>query len=130
MNPGNLYAGIHALPTKTSVCNRPAESSRTKINLQAMQFEQPAELNRYIDATIPHNWTVRWRALKPALPILVCCSILLVEQTAFRLWLNDRSLVSELPLLFVCSLVPVALGMLAFEVQVRLTHRAKRRITL
>jgi hypothetical protein len=95
-----------------------------------MQFEQPAELNRYIDATIPLNWTVRWRALKPALPILVCCSILLVEQTAFRLWLNDRSLVSELPPLFVCSLVPITLGMLAFEVQVRLTHRAKRRITL
>src|SRR5436190_12218701 len=95
-----------------------------------MQFEQPAELNRYIDATIPLTWTVRWRAVKPVLPILVCCSVLFFERVAFRLWLNDRSLVSELPLLLVCSLFPVALVLLAFEAQVRLTHRTKRKIAL
>jgi len=95
-----------------------------------MQFEQPAELNKYIDTTIPLTWTVRWRAVKPVLPILVCCSVLFVERVAFQLWLNDRSLVSELPLLLVCSLFPVTLVLLAFEAQVRLTHRSKRKITL
>jgi hypothetical protein len=95
-----------------------------------MQFEQPAELNRYVDPTVPLTWAVRWKAIKPVLPMLACCSVLLVEQVAFRLWLQDRSLLSELPLLVVCFLFPAPLIMVAFEAQVRLSHRAKRRINL
>jgi hypothetical protein len=95
-----------------------------------MQFEQPAGLNKYIDPTIPLTWAVRWRSLKAILPMLLCCSALLVEQVAFRLWLNDRSLLSELPLLVVCSLLPIVLIIAAFEALTRVTHRSKRTIRL
>jgi len=95
-----------------------------------MQFEQPAELNRYVDASIPLTWRFRWQSLKPSLPILLCISVLFVEHVAFRLWLNDRSLLSELPLLLLCSLFPLVLVMLAFEAQVRIGHRMKRKLNL
>jgi hypothetical protein len=95
-----------------------------------MQFEQGAELNRFVDASIPLTWAVRWQAWKPSLPLLICGSLFLVEQVAFRLWLNNRSLRSELPLLAACALVPIALIMIAFEVQVRITHRSKRKLKL
>jgi len=49
---------------------------------------------------------------------------------AFRLWLNDRSLRSGLLLLAACALVPVVVIMLAFEVQVRITHRSRRKLKL
>ena len=96
----------------------------------ATQFEQPAELNRHVDATIPLTWSVRWKAIRPVLPMLACCSVLLVEQVAFRLWLNDRNFVAELPMLVACLMLPVALVTLASEVQVRISHRSKRRIRL
>ena len=95
-----------------------------------MQFEQTAELNRLVDATIPLTWAVRWKAIRPVLPMLACCSVLLVEQVAFRLWLNDRNFVAELPLLFACLMLPGVLVTLASEVQVRISHRSKRRIRL
>jgi hypothetical protein len=95
-----------------------------------MQFEQAAELNRYVDPSIPLTWAVRWQALKPSLPLLICGSLFLLEQVALRLWLNDRSLRSELPLLAACALIPIALIMVAFEAQVRITHRSKRRLKL
>jgi len=49
---------------------------------------------------------------------------------AFRIWLNDRSLLSELPLLLTCALVPAALAMAALEIQVRVLHRSKRTLQL
>jgi hypothetical protein len=96
----------------------------------ATQFEQTAELNRHVDATIPLTWAVRWKAIQPVLPMLACCSVLLVEQVVFRLWLNDRIFVEELPLLVACLMLPGALATLASEVQVRISHRSKRRIRL
>jgi hypothetical protein len=82
----------------------------------ATQFEQTAELNRHVDATIPLTWAVRWKAIQPVLPMLACCSVLLVEQVVFRLWLNDRIFVEELPLLVACLMLPGALVTLASEV--------------
>lgn len=95
-----------------------------------MQLEQRAELNRYVDPTIPLTWVIRWRFLKAIFPLLFCCSALLVEQVGFRLWLNDRSLVSELPLLVVCFLFPIVLIAAAFETLTRIGHRSKRTIKL
>jgi hypothetical protein len=95
-----------------------------------MQLEQAAALNRYVDPSIPLTWAFRWQALKAALPLLICTSLFLVEQVAFRLWLNDRSLRSEWPLIAVAALVPTALIMLGFEAQVRITHRSKRKLKL
>lgn len=95
-----------------------------------MQIEQSAELNKHVDATIPLNWARRWQGLKPTLPLLIACSVLLVEQLAFRIWLDDRSLFSALPLLLACAFTPIALVMGAVEVQVRFRHRAKRWIKL
>jgi hypothetical protein len=95
-----------------------------------MQFEQTAELNRHVDATIPLTWAVRWQSLRLALPLLACCSILFVEQIGFRLWLSDRSLISELPLLFICALTPIGLMMVVLEVQIRVAHWTKRTIKL
>jgi hypothetical protein len=94
-----------------------------------MQFEQPAELNRYVDSSIPLTWVVRWQALKFGLPLLACGSIMLAEQTAFRLWLNDR-LSSELPLVAVGAVVPIFLIMVALELQFRIAHRTRRRLKL
>jgi len=94
-----------------------------------MQFEQPAELNRYVDSSIPLTWAVRWRALKFGLPLLACGSIMLAEQVAFRLWLNDR-LSSELHLIAVCAVAPIFLIMLALELQLRIAHRTRRRLKL
>ncbi|MGA2867050.1 MAG: hypothetical protein ABSF95_21450 [Verrucomicrobiota bacterium] len=95
-----------------------------------MRIEQPAGLNKHVDPSIPLTWVFRWQELKPLLPLLVCCGIVLVEQVVFRLWLNDRSLISELPLLLVCALTPLALWMAAVEAQVRVAHRTKRTIKL
>jgi len=60
--------------------------------------------------------------------MLLCCSALLVEQVAFRLWLNDGSLLSELPLLAFCFLLPVVLMIAAFEALTRIKQRSKRTI--
>jgi len=95
-----------------------------------MHLEQAADLNRYVDPSIPLTWAVRWQNLKPGLPILACGSLMLVEQVAFRLWLNDRSLRSELLLLAACALVPTVVIMLASEVQVRIAHRTRRKLKL
>ena len=75
--------------------------------------------------TIPLTWSVRWKAIRPVLPMLACCSVLLVEQVAFRLWLNDRNFVAELPILVACLMLPVALVTLASEVQVRIPTGAR-----
>jgi hypothetical protein len=93
-----------------------------------MQFEQPAELNWLVDRTIPLTWPVRRRAIGPVMPLLVCCSVILMEQVALRLWLSNRSLASELPLILVCAMVPILSVMAAFELQVRITRRNKRTI--
>lgn len=95
-----------------------------------MQIEQPAELNRYVDSSIPLTWAIRWEALKVVLPLLMCCSVILIEGVIFRLWLNDQSLISELPRLCIGGLAPIAVVMVALEVQVRVSHRAKRTIKL
>jgi len=95
-----------------------------------MQFEQPAALNKYVDASIPFTWIVRWQALKLSLPVLICCSLLVVEQVLFGLWLNDRTFKSELPLLISCAFGPAVFFMLAYEVQIRIAHRTKRTLKL
>jgi hypothetical protein len=95
-----------------------------------MKFEQPASLNRYVDPTIPINWALRWRVLKPVLPLLVCCSVLFIEQLALRMWLQGRSLISELPLLLLCAISPIPMVMAAVEVQLRVAQRTKRTLTL
>jgi len=95
-----------------------------------MQIEQSADLNKHVDPSIPLTWAVRWQALRPGLPLLVCCSVLFVEQLLFRSWLNDRNIISELPLVFVCALAPIVLVMAAFEMRVRVAHRTKRTIQL
>src|SRR6266705_2700714 len=97
---------------------------------KGMEFEQPADLNRYLDPTIPLTWTVRWQLLKPVLPLMVCCCVVFVEPLAFRLWLNDRNLISELPRLLACALAPIGLMIIAFELQIRIAHRTKRTIKL
>jgi hypothetical protein len=95
-----------------------------------MKVEQPAKLNQYADPTLPLTWTIRWHSLRPSLPLLICSGLLLVEMLAFRLWLNDRGLLSELPLVLTCALMPAALVLAAFEIQVRIWHRTKRTLRL
>jgi len=112
------------------VCNGSNKTLHTRVGPEAMQFEQPAELNRYVDPTIPLTWAVRWQSAKTSLHMLLCCSVLLVEQAAFRLWLNDRSLLSGLHLLSACALVPIVFIPLFVEAQIRLGHRTKRKIKL
>jgi hypothetical protein len=95
-----------------------------------MQFEQPAELNRYVDSTIPLTWSFRWKQYKLFLPVMVFCSAVMVDQLVFRLWLNDRSLISELPLICLAALFPAALFPLMIELQHTIMRRCKRTIKL
>jgi hypothetical protein len=95
-----------------------------------MQFEQPAELNRYVDPNIPLTWAFRWKMFKFLLPVLVFCSVVLVEQLAFRLWLNDRSLVEVLPTLFIVIVFLGCVFALAVELQFWTIHRSKRTLKL
>jgi hypothetical protein len=95
-----------------------------------MQIEQAAELNKHVDSSLPLTWAVRWQTMKLVLPLLVCCSGILLEGAIFRLWLSDRSLISVLPILFICALAPIAAVMVAVEIRVRVSHRIKRTIKL
>ena len=54
------------------------------IRSEMMQIEQPAELNKHVDPSIPLTWAYRWQALKPTLPLLLCCSIYLNSNTCDR----------------------------------------------
>ena len=95
-----------------------------------MNFEQPAELNKCVDTTIPLTWAVRWHMLKPALPLLLSCSIVLLEMVLFRLWLWDESLISNVPRLLLAVSFPTVLTLAVLEIDTRLEHHRKRKLEL
>lgn len=95
-----------------------------------MLTEQPSELNKFVDPTIPLTWRVRWTVLKPGLPLLITCAVLLSEMVAFRLWLNDRSLVSNLHLLVAGPIFLMALFFGALEADIRSRQRARRTLLI
>ena len=79
---GKLRIPAARVPTTGWVCNGSEGPPHIRIGSQTMQFEQPAGLNRYVDPSIPLTWAVRWRLAKPTLPMLVFCSVIVVEQAA------------------------------------------------
>jgi len=93
-------------------------------------FEQSPELNKYVDSTIPLTWAVRWNALRFGLPFALFSSLVMAEMLAFRLWLNDRSLLANLHFLLGIAAVPVAGILVLIEVTMRAAHRAKRTLKL
>lgn len=95
-----------------------------------MKFDQPADLNKYVDSTIPLTWAVRWWMLKPALPLLLSCGIILMEMLLFRLWLADESLISKIPLLLLAGSFPTVLTLAVTEIETRLVHHRKRMVEL
>ncbi len=95
-----------------------------------MVIEQPAVLNKHVDPSIPLNWDVRWRALKPVSPLLLISTVLLAENVAFKLWLRDENLGAHWPLLLAALLVPIVMIVILFEVQTRWTHRSRRTLKL
>ncbi len=95
-----------------------------------MQFEQPAELNKYVDATIPLTWEIRRRFWKLLLPLLVITSLFCAEQQVIRQWLNDQRLVEGLPALSAIILLLSIVYAGAIEVYLRIFHQCKRTIDL
>jgi hypothetical protein len=96
----------------------------------SIRFEQSPELNKYVDPTIPLTWAVRWNALNVGLPVLLISSLLMAEMLAYRLWLDDRSLLSNLHVFLGVAAVPVAFLLVVLEVTMRLSHRSKRTLKL
>ncbi len=93
-----------------------------------MTIEQPSNLNRLVDDTIPLTWQVRWRSFRNVVPLLLFCSINGVEMMLLRLWLRHRPIVAEWPMLLLMAVFPFVLLFLAMELLLRLNHRTKRRL--
>lgn len=95
-----------------------------------MKIEQPANLNRFVDPTIPLTWSKRWEIVRPLFPLLVACAILMVEMIALRLWLDGQSVLLNWPRLVVAPLLIMAVLLGGIELQLRLRHRTKRWLKL
>ena len=93
-------------------------------------FEQSPELNKYVDPNIPLTWATRWNALRFTLPLLFFSSVIMMEMVAFRLWLNDRSLLTNLHLLLGVAALPVASVFVALEGSLRSARKCKRILKL
>ena len=93
-----------------------------------MTIEQKAELNRFVDRSIPLTWKWRWRQIKTTLPIWLFILAWLVEVWLFRAWLsNDWHWDS--PLVVFGGWLAIILFVLGVaESQVRIEHRSKRLI--
>ncbi len=67
------------------------------------KFEQPRQLNRFVDDSIPLTWSYRWRILRITGPILVWCGLCgaeMVGLTHVKDWLDGTpSKTVALPLL-------------------------------
>ena len=97
---------------------------------KACIFEQAPEFNKYVDATIPLTWTVRWNALGFVLPLLLFSSVVGMETVAFRSWLDDRSLMQSLPELLGIAATPVVMIGVLWEALTRVAHRSARTLKL
>jgi hypothetical protein len=101
-----------------------------KKEFQSFVFEQPANLNKFIDPTLPLTWAIRWQWYRVVLPIWLFSSVCMTEMFAFRLWLNDRSLVANLPLLIGLAAIPPVFLFLLQEIALRAAHASKRVLKL
>ena len=90
--------------------------------------EQPARLNHLVDETIPLTWQVRWHGLKVCLPLLAFSSVCIVEIIFIRAWLADQMAGVWLTLVL-GFLFPPILVLIMSEVQIRIYHVQKRRLS-
>src|ERR1051325_11465183 len=95
-----------------------------------MLIEQPRQLNKYVDSTIPLTWEVRWRIIKPSFPLMIYVCVQAVELVAFRLWLSDRNLLENLPLLLASAMAILSVLCVVFELLIRTSHCSKRRLKI
>src|ERR1700722_16913316 len=97
-----------------------------------MTIEQKPELNRYIDSTIPLTWGYRKRLFKILLPVLVFLWVMAGEKIWLQMVLSDHYKPAPLPneLAALCVGLTVLTVFIAgmLELQIRLQHRAKRKI--
>ncbi len=93
------------------------------------KFEQPGQLNRFVDESIPLTWSFRWRILKITGPILVWCGLCGVEMvglTHVKAWLEGiPSKGVALPLL-VGAVGPILILALVLEASLRMSQRTRR----
>jgi len=95
-----------------------------------MQLLQPAELNRFVDPTIPLSWAVRWGLIRPLWPLLLVSWVAVVEAVAIQLLLSEVSAESAISrMLIVTVALPVGL-LCGLELSVRLGHWTARRLQI
>jgi len=95
-----------------------------------MRIEQAAELNKHVDETIPLTWAVRLKMFRLVCPLLLLCSVQMMEIVLIRLWLSGRSFTDLVWLLLAAGIFPFALVFIATELTLRLHHRTKRTLEL
>jgi len=93
------------------------------------KFEQPRQLNRFVDESIPLTWMYRWETLRSVAPILVWCGLCgmeMVAVTALRGWLDGIPSKGVALPLFVGAVGPFLILVLVMEASLRMSQRTKR----
>jgi hypothetical protein len=87
-------------------------------------IEQSAELNHFIDPSIPWTWEARWSKVKYLAPLLVVGCLFLMEQGILAAWLHDLP-IPWFRLVGLAAVMPCALFLLV-EVLIRIDHKQRR----
>ncbi|MCX7722464.1 MAG: hypothetical protein N2379_05320 [Verrucomicrobiae bacterium] len=93
-----------------------------------MEFVQPASLNRLVDP--PLTWRKKLEVIKPLLPSIVVSGVIMAELVAFRLWAENKNILTNLPLVLLALLVPPAVCIAAIELNFHVNNWTKRRLRL
>ena len=95
-----------------------------------MRIEQPAALNKHVDESIPLTWAIRLKMFRLVCPLLLLCSVQMMEIVLIRLWLSGRNFSDHVWALLAAGVFPFALVFIAAELTLRLHHRTKRTLEL
>ena len=91
-----------------------------------MTIEQPPELNRFVDPSIPLTWAYRWRQFQLMLPIWGFIWLCLIETGVTKAWFADRLTWDFISILLGCCLFMVVMVFGLVEIQIRIRQRSKR----
>jgi hypothetical protein len=97
-------------------------------NKPVFKIEQPAELNRFVDRSIPLTWAYRWEQLRIVLPILIFCVVLLGGQGLLVIWSEDAW--ERLPVVAIAMVGLIPFFMIMIEFLIRIRHWSKRILVL
>jgi hypothetical protein len=93
-------------------------------------IEQKPELNRFVDPSIPLTWRYRWEQYRRLLPLILFCSVCLLDQALLHAWLADQMFLGVFVKIAVCGLAISLVLFLGLEFGIRSRHRSKRVIRI